>query len=158
LNIIDIQIGPGDYSVALKQPSLSPGFYESSCGLFSLQGLVEPIHMMSEKAQSGEIIQKGIMETCSEQASSSDILPMKIHGSEGTARGGGEVHIDATGHFNRKFRNVLFKLNADSISKPETDRINIEILEDSWMHLSFQYREQGFNQIKVTVIDTLMLG
>lgn len=83
---------------------------------------------------------------------------MKIHGSEGTARGGGEVHIDATGHFNRKFRNVLFKLNADSISKPETDRINIEILEDSWMHLSFQYREQGFNQIKVTVIDTLMLG
>jgi len=114
--------------------------------------------MMSEQAKSGEIAQRGLMETCSEQASESDILPMKIHASEGTTRGGGEVHIDATGHFNKKFRNVLFKLNADSVSKPELDRVNLEVLEDSWLHLTFQYYEFGFNQIKATLVDTLMLG
>lgn len=47
LNIIDIQIGPGDYSVVLKQPTLNVGFYDRSCGLFSFQGLVEAINMMS---------------------------------------------------------------------------------------------------------------
>jgi hypothetical protein len=56
---------------------------------------------------------------------------MKIHASEGTTRGGGELHIDATGHFNRKFRNVPFQLTEDSISKPLTDRINLEVVEDS---------------------------
>jgi len=48
LNVIDIQIGPGDYSVALKQPTMGAAFFEGSCGLFSLQGLVEPISLMSE--------------------------------------------------------------------------------------------------------------
>lgn len=114
--------------------------------------------MMSEESKTGEIVQRGVLETCSEQASASDVLPMKIHGSEGTTRGGGELHIDATGHFNKKFRNVLFQLNEDSISRPQSDRINIEVLEDSWLHLSFQYKEQGFNQIKATLVDTLMLG
>ena len=158
LNILDIQVSPGDYSVTIKQPSIGTSFFDHTCGLFSLQGLVEPIGMMTESARSGEITQKGIWETCSELAVASDVLPMKIHGSEGTTRGGGELHIDATGHFNKKFRNVLFKLGQDSSSSPESDRITIEVLEDSWLHLSFEYLEQGFNQIKATLVDTLMLG
>jgi hypothetical protein len=66
---------------------------------------------------------------------------MKIHGSEGTTRGGGELHIDATGHFNKKFRNVVFRLAQSSTVMPESDRVTLEVLEDSWLHLSFQYRE-----------------
>ena len=70
---------------------------------------------------------------------------MKIHANEGSTRGGGELHIDATGHFTKKFRNVLFRVTEDSITKPESDRVNLEVQEDSWLHLAFQYKEQGFN-------------
>ena len=66
INVIDIQVGPGDYSVAIKQPTLSPGFFERQCGIFSLQGLIEPLALMSEAAKTGEIIQKGVIDVCSE--------------------------------------------------------------------------------------------
>lgn len=56
LNIVDIQIGPGDYSVAVKQPAMGAGFSARGCGLFSLQGLVEPISLMTEQARSGDIL------------------------------------------------------------------------------------------------------
>lgn len=56
LNVIDIQLGPGDYSVALKQPTMGTAFFDGSCGLFSLQGLVEPISLMTETAKTGDIL------------------------------------------------------------------------------------------------------
>lgn len=36
VNAIDIQIGAGDYSVAIKQPTMGTAYVEESCGLFSL--------------------------------------------------------------------------------------------------------------------------
>jgi len=36
VNAIDIQIGAGDYSVAIKQPTMGTAYAEESCGLFSL--------------------------------------------------------------------------------------------------------------------------
>lgn len=78
-------------------------------------------------------------DSCPEAAAAADVLPMKIHGSEGTTRGGGELHIDSTGHFTKMWRNVLFRLGQESQVNPEFDRMAVEVVDDSWLHLSFQY-------------------
>jgi len=113
---------------------------------------------MTEAANSGDIPQRGIVESCPEGTAVGDVLPMKIHGSEGTTRGGGELHVDATGHFMRRFRNVLFRLGAESEATPEFDRVALEVVDDSWLHLTFKYEEYGYNGVRVTLTDTLMLG
>lgn len=113
---------------------------------------------MTAAAKTGDILQRGVIDTCPEAAAAADVLPMKIHGSEGLTRGGGELHVDATGHFTKRFRNVLFRLGEDSSATPEFDRVALEVVEDSWLHLAFQYSEYGYNNIKVTVTDTVMLG
>jgi hypothetical protein len=60
LNVIDTELGPGDYSVALKQTSkMSSLLNSSTCAIFSLQGLVEAINLMSAQANSGQIAQRG---------------------------------------------------------------------------------------------------
>jgi hypothetical protein len=41
--------------------------FKETCGIFSLQGLVEPISLMSATANSGDIIQRGIA-ACPEAA------------------------------------------------------------------------------------------
>jgi len=46
----------------------------------------------------------------------------------------------------------------NSAVNPEFDRVAIEVVDDSWLHLAFQYTEHGYNAIKVTLTDTLMLG
>lgn len=56
LNVLDIQVGPGDYTIAIKQAAVPGSTGTPSCGLFSLQGLVEPIDLMSAAANSGEIL------------------------------------------------------------------------------------------------------
>lgn len=106
LNILDVEVSPGDYSIAFKQPSLSAttAFERETCGVFSLEGLIEPIDLMSASANSGEILQRGL-HSCS-AAADGDILPSKIHGSKSQTRGGGELHVDAAGHFMRRFRDV----------------------------------------------------
>ena len=154
LNVLDIQLGPGDYSVALKQASLPGRQYLPTCGLFSLQGLVEPINLMSAAANSGEILQRSI-NYCPE-AADGDILPPKIFGSKSRTRGGGELHVDATGHFMRRFRNVLFKQSREST--PEYDFVELEPVEDSLLHLAFLYRSEGDLEIVVKLTDTLMMG
>lgn len=72
LNAIDIQVAPGDYSVAIKQPTMGATFYAGTCGLFSLQGVVEPISLMTETANSGDIQQRGGA-ACE---AAGDVLPM----------------------------------------------------------------------------------
>lgn len=112
---------------------------------------------MSAAANSGEILQRGIS-SCSE-AADGDILPPKIFGSKSLTRGGGELHVDATGHFMRRFRNVLFKLSREySGSSPEYDRIELEPVEDSLLHLAFLYAAVGDREIKVHLADTWMMG
>ena len=49
------------------------------------------------------------MDACSDSSVSSDSLPSKIYGSKSQTRGGGELHVDATGHFIKRFRDVLFR-------------------------------------------------
>jgi len=116
------------------------------CAVFSLQGLVEPISLMSAHANSGEIVQRGFSNCPA--AADGDTLPTKIYGSEAQTRGGGELHIDSTGHFIRRFRNVLMKLSREySESVPETDRVEIEVIEDARLHLSFLYESFGPNEI-----------
>ena len=157
LNVLDLQIGPGDYTIAIKQQARPTSQEAPSCGLFSLQGLVEPISLMSASANSGDIRQRGIA-SCPE-AANGDILPSKIHGSKSLTRGGGELHVDATGHFMRRFRNVLFKTSREySESSPEFDRVELETVEDSLLHLSFLYSSQGDREIKVMLTDTWMLS
>ena len=157
INALDVEVGAGDYSVALKQPTLMGSLFEESCGIFSLQGLVEPIDLMSATANSGEILQRGIS-ACSE-AADGDILPSQIYGSKSQTRGGGELHVDASGHFMRRFRNVLFKMSREySEVSPEFDRIEFQVVEDSWLHLAFLYEAYGANEIRVTLTDTYMLG
>jgi len=112
---------------------------------------------MSAAANSGEILQRGIS-ACSE-AADGDILPPKIFGSKSLTRGGGELHVDASGHFMRRFRNVHFKLTRDaSESTPEYDRVEIETVEDSLLHLTFLYETKGDREIKVVLADTWMMG
>lgn len=157
LNVLDVQVGPGDYSVAIKQAALPGSQYTPTCGVFSLQGLVAPIGLMSAAANSGEILQRGIS-ACAE-AADGDVLPPKIFGSKSLTRGGGELHVDASGHFMRRFRNVLFKLTREaSESTPEYDRVELETVEDSLLHLAFLYDTQGEREIKVVLADTWMMG
>jgi hypothetical protein len=108
---------------------------------------------MSAQANSGEILQRGL-ESCSGGADG-DILPSKIYGSKGHTRGGGELHVDASGHFMRRFRNVIMKLSREYNSvDPEFDRVEIEVVEDSWLHLSFLYETVGSDEIRVVLADT----
>jgi hypothetical protein len=97
-----------------------------------------------------------VADECSEVAT--DVLPLKIYGSEAMARGGGELHVDATGHFTKRFRDVLYRIGEDSAFAPEFDRVALEVAEDSWLHLVFSYSEYGSNTIKVVLTDTVMLG
>lgn len=47
-----------------------------------------------------------------------------------------------------RFRNVVQKVSiSNSESTPEFDRIEIEVIEDSWLQLSFLYKAFGANQI-----------
>ena len=62
LNVLDVQVGPGDYSIALKQPTLTAAHLVHECGAYSFQGLIEPINLMSASQNSGEILQRGISE------------------------------------------------------------------------------------------------
>lgn len=112
---------------------------------------------MSEEANSGEILQRGVT-TCPEKADG-DVLPPKIFASKGQTKGGGELHVDADGHFMRRFRNVIFKLSKEwSEVTPEYDRVELAVLEDSMLHLSFLYEAYGANEIRVVVTDTAALG
>jgi len=157
LNVLDVEIGPGDYSVALKQPTLMGSLFEENCAIFSLQGLVEPISLMSAAANSGEILQRGIS-ACPE-AADGDILPAQIYASKSQTRGGGELHVDGSGHFMRRFRNVLFKVSREYPEvSPEYDRVELGVVEDSWLHLSFMYQARGANEIRLALTDTWMLG
>jgi len=79
----------------LKQPELPGSLFKETCGIFSLQGLVEPISLMSAAANSGDIIQRGI--TACAEAADGDILPSEIYASKAKTKGGGELHIDAAG-------------------------------------------------------------
>lgn len=36
LNVLDVEVGPGDYAVALKQPELMGSLFKERCGIFSL--------------------------------------------------------------------------------------------------------------------------
>lgn len=157
LNVLDIQVGPGDYSVAIKQAASPGAEHSTSCGLFSLQGLAEPTDLMSAAANSGEIRQRGI--TSCPEAADGDVLPAKIYGSKSATRGGGELHVDATGHFMRRFRNVLFKHSrAGGSSRPEYDFIELDPAEDSLLHLAFLYDARAGREIRVTLADTWMMG
>ena len=110
---------------------------------------------MSASANSGDILQRGIGSQC-EEAADGDILPPKIYGSKGLTRGGGELHVDSSGHFMKRFRNVLFKKTAESQAMPEYDRVELGVIEDSYLHLSFLH-EEG-DEIRVSVSDTWMRG
>jgi len=81
---------------------------------------------MSSDANSGEILQRGIA-ACPE-AADGDILPPQIFASKSATKGGGELHIDANGHFMRRFRDVLFKMSREySESSPESDRMELAV-------------------------------
>jgi hypothetical protein len=41
---------------------------------------------------------------------------------------------------------------------PEFDRVELEVVEDSWLHLSFLYEAYGANDIRAVLTDTQMLG
>jgi hypothetical protein len=112
---------------------------------------------MSAAANSGEIRQRGIA-SCPE-AADGDVLPAKIYGSKSATRGGGELHVDATGHFMRRFRNILFKHSRDGgSSRPEYDFIELDPAEDSLLHLAFLFDAQAGREIRVTLTDTWMMG
>lgn len=66
--------------------------------------------------------------------------------------------MDATGHFTKTFRNVLFRVGEDSAVTPEFDRVALEVVEDAWLHLSFQYKAYGDNTVRAVLTDTVMLG
>jgi hypothetical protein len=92
------------------------------------------------------------------EAADGDIIPAKIFGDKQQTRGGGELHVDATGHFMRRFRNVLFKLSREGMaSRPEHDFVEITPVEDTVAHLAFLYDAAG-REIKVLLTDSNMMG
>jgi len=125
--------------------------------LFSLQGLIEPINLMSAAANSGDILQRGIS-SC-QGAANGDVLPPKIYGSKSLTRGGGELHVDATGHFMKRFHNVVFKQSREfGENSLEYDRVELEPVEDSLLHLTFLFEAEGERDVRVVLADTWMMG
>ena len=48
MNVLDLEVGPGDYTLAIKQPTVqSKQSPFETCGFFSMQGIVESISLMS---------------------------------------------------------------------------------------------------------------
>jgi hypothetical protein len=59
----------------------------------------------------------------------------------------------------RRFRNIVQKLSRGaSEATPEFDRVELEVVEDAWLHLSFLYEAFGANEIRAVLSDTLLLG
>jgi hypothetical protein len=56
----------------------------------------------------------------------------------------------------RRFRNVLFKKTSESLVVPEYDRVEIGVVEDAYLHLSFLHAEN--DEIRVSLSDTWMMG
>jgi hypothetical protein len=57
LNTIDAEVSPGDYALVVKQPFWggAPDHFGKGCGVFSLEGLIEGLNLMSSSAQTGSI-------------------------------------------------------------------------------------------------------
>ena len=41
---------------------------------------------------------------------------------------------------------------------PQYDRVEIEAIEDAWLHLVFNYKESAANDIKIMLTDTMMFN
>jgi hypothetical protein len=67
--------------------------------------------------------------------------------------------VDATGHFMKRFRNVVYKHSrAFSDLEPEFDRVELQVVEDAILELSFLSDAETDADFKVIVADTYMLG
>jgi hypothetical protein len=85
--------------------------FGGNCGLFSLQGVVEGVNLMSKEQSSGQIVQKGL--TGDHCTDGGDVLPMQIFRNQAETKSGGELHVDQMGLFTKKFRDVVFKTSLD---------------------------------------------
>lgn len=84
---------------------------------------------------------------------------MKIYGSKAKTKGGGELHIDASGHFMHRFRNVPMKLSRmGTEGDPLFDLIELEPLESSRLHVNVLYEQVGKRMVQITITDTYMMG
>lgn len=61
---------------------------------------------------------------------------MQIYRNQAETKSGGEIHVDQMGLLTKKFRDVVFKTSLDP-NQPEYDRIELDVEEDSFMHLTF---------------------
>ena len=157
LNTIDAEVSPGDYALIVKQPfwGSSAQHFGKGCGLFSLEGLLEGLNLMKSSAKSGSIAQRGLSDGCLDGDVESDVLPSKIYADKSHTRGGGELHLDASGVFNKKFRDVLFRQSL-SDDRPEYDRMELEVVEDAMLHLTFALPGGRALGLDVVVADTLL--
>lgn len=95
----------------MPKNSYDADHFGTGCGLFSLQGMVEGIGLMSREQSSGQIVQKGLTgDHCTDYG---DVLPLQIYRSQGETKGGGELHVDQMGLLSKKFRDVVFKTSLD---------------------------------------------
>lgn len=155
LNTIDAEVSPGDYALIVKQPywGFNIDHMGQGCGLFSLEGLIEGLNLLTSSAKSGAIAQRGLTDGCLNGAIESDVLPSKIFADKSHTRGGGELHMDASGLFIKKFRDVLFR-SSNNNDNPEYDRMEIEVIEDSLLHLTFALPSKNALSLDVVVADT----
>jgi hypothetical protein len=65
-----------------------------------------------------------------------DVLPLQIFRNQAETKSGGELHVDQMGLFTKKFRDLVFKTSLNE-QQPEYDRIELDVEEDSFMHLTF---------------------
>lgn len=155
MNTLDAEVSPGDYALVVKQPfwGRTAEHMGQGCGLFSLEGLIEGLNLLSSSAKSGAIAQRGLTDGCLDGSVESDVLPSKIFADKSHTRGGGELHVDAAGLFIKKFRDVLFR-SSDNDASPEYDRMEIEVIEDSLLHLTFALPSKGALSLDLVVADT----
>jgi uncharacterized protein YueI len=84
---------------------------------------------------------------------------MKIYANKEQTKNGGELHIDATGHFMKRFRNVLFKQSREfSELEPEFDRVELQVIEDAYLDLSFLSNSESTGEFKVVLADSYAMG
>lgn len=133
LNVLDLTVAPGDYSLVIEQPALFNKQGNDICGLFSFYARITPVSEMS--ANNGEIAQS--------KCEVKEMLPYKIYPSEDMTKSGGEYFVNSEGNFYRAFENILYKKTRYSQFNPEYDVIKFMPREDAMVSLVIQRKQKG---------------
>ena len=130
INVIDIDVAPGDYQLSILAYRGAQGFAE--CGLFSMRGLLNMHSAMSAHLPGSSRLFKAA--TACEMKNSEE-APTQIFASESKTRKGNEAVIDPEGNFFRYYQDLLIVKNHYEAIEPWTHEILLEVPDTSFLQV-----------------------